>query len=75
MSLKLYRPTAAGLEPAPVEERNWRRRLRSRRWRAAPLANPEAAATSTRAVALVFVALLILTFVVLLVGYGSGFWS
>lgn len=75
MSLKLYRPSPTGLEPAPVEERNWRRRLRSRRWRAAPLANPEAPATSGPAVALLFMGLLILTFVMLLLGYGTGFWN
>ena len=43
MTMKLYRPTPdGGLEPAPVEAKDHRRRLRSRRWDAAELANPEA---------------------------------
>ena len=76
MSLKLYRPTrGGGLEPSPVEQRNWRRRLRSRRWGAAPLENPEQAATTPVAGALFFICLAALTFVALVVGYGTGFWG
>ncbi|CAN5612449.1 hypothetical protein BH20CHL6_BH20CHL6_12330 [soil metagenome] len=75
MSLKLYRPAPGGLEPSPVQDPNWRRRLRSRRWGAAPLANPEAPPTSAKGVALLFVGLAILTFVLLLIGYGTGFWA
>ena len=42
MTMKLYRPTPdGGLEPAPVEAKDHRRRLRSRRWGAAELANPK----------------------------------
>lgn len=76
MSLKLQRPTpGGGLEPSPVEEQDWRRRLTSRRWRAAPLGNPDLADPGPRAAILFFGALLILTFVLLLLGYGTGFWG
>ncbi|HSH21788.1 MAG TPA: hypothetical protein VK992_04110 [Candidatus Caenarcaniphilales bacterium] len=75
MSMKLYRPGPEGLEPNPVEVRNWRRRLRSRRWQAAPLTNPEAAPTSTGMAVLFWLGLAGLTFFVLLVGYGIGFWG
>ncbi len=75
MSLKLYRPSRGGLEPGPVEQKNWRRRLRSPRWRAASLENPEGTLTSPLAGAAFFLALALLTFVVLVVGYGTGFWG
>ena len=75
MSLKLYRPSRGGLEPTPVEQRNWRRRLRSPRWRAAPLENPEGRATSPVGAVAFFGALALLTFVVLVLGYGTGFWG
>ena len=76
MSLKLYRPTPDGqLEPNPVELRTWRSRLGSRRWNAAPLSNPEMEPTSSRLGVLFWVSLAALTFVVLLVGYGTGIWT
>jgi cytochrome b561 len=75
MSLKLYRPGPEGLEPTPVELRTWRSRLRSRRWKAAPLANPEMEPTSSRMAVLFWLALAVLTFVVLLVGHGLGIWG
>ena len=75
MSLKLYRPTPTGLEPSPVEQRTWRSRLSSRRWKPAPLDNVELAPTSYRAAVLFWVGLAVLTFVLLVVGYGSGFWG
>ncbi|MBA3777724.1 MAG: hypothetical protein H0X16_00170 [Chloroflexi bacterium] len=75
MSLKLYRPGRDGLEPAPVEQRSWRRRLRSPRWRAAALTNPEAQPTSPLAGVVFFGALALLTFVLLVAGYGTGFWG
>jgi len=83
MSLQLHRPDGkGGLEPRAVVERDWRRQLRSPRWGAAldksrlpGLTNPEMNPTSVgRSVAL-WVALAILTFVTLVVGYGAGFWS
>lgn len=75
MSLKLYRPTPDGLEPSPVEHRTWRSRLRSRRWKPAELSNPEQAPTSTRMAVAFWVVLAVLTFVLLVVGYGTGFWG
>jgi len=75
MSLKLYRPTPDGLEPNPVEQRTWRSRLVSRRWRPAALDNAEAAPTSTRMAVILWVGLAALTFVILVVGYGTGFWG
>lgn len=75
MSLKLYRPTPDGLEPAPAERRDWRSRLRSRRWRPAALENAESDRTSPAMGALFFVGLAAITFIVLIVGYGTGFWA
>jgi hypothetical protein len=75
MSLKLYRPTPDGLEPNPVEVRTWRSRLGSRRWKPAPLANPDLQPTSSRMAVLFWVFLAVLTFVLIFVGYGTGFWG
>jgi hypothetical protein len=74
MSLRLYRPGPDGLEPAPVEVRSWRSRLRSRRWKPAALDNPELAPTSQRLAVIFWLALALLTFVTILVGYGVGLW-
>jgi hypothetical protein len=83
MSLQLHRPDGTGgLEPRPVTEPDWRKQLTSSRWgRAMPggklpaLTNPEMNPTSrTRSVAL-WVGLAVLTFVILVLGYGTGFWS
>jgi hypothetical protein len=82
MSLQLHRPDGkGGLEPRPVVERDWRRQLRSPRWGAAlsrgrlpGLENPEMNPTSAgRSIAL-WVGLAILTFAILVVGYGTGLW-
>jgi hypothetical protein len=75
MSMKLYRPGPQGLEPNPVEVRNWRRRLRSRRWNPAPLENPEIKPTSSRMAVAFWLGLAALTFFLLLVGYGFGIWG
>lgn len=75
MNMKLYRPGPQGLEPNPVEVRNWRRRLRSRRWNPAPLTNPEVEPTSSRMAVAFWLGLAALTFFVLLVGYGLGIWG
>jgi len=75
MSLKLYRPGPHGLEPNPAAQRSWRGRLVSRRWHAAALENPEQAPTSTRMAVLFWVFLAALTFVLIVVGYGTGFWG
>lgn len=75
MSLKLYRPVKGGLEPSPVEEKDWRRRLRSPRWSAARLANPEGREASPLGAALIFGGLAAGTFALLVLGYLTGFWS
>jgi hypothetical protein len=75
MSLRLYRPRPGGLEPAQPEGGDWRDRLRSRRWRAAKLANPEAVPVAGWSAILVFGSLAIVTLVLLVIGYGTGFWG
>ena len=83
MSLQLYRPDGKGsLEPRPVQERNWRRQLRSPRWGRAradgqlpTLANTEMNPTSTLRSVVFWVALAALTFALLVVGYGTKFWG
>jgi hypothetical protein len=82
MSLQLHRPDGkGGLEPRPVRETNWRRQLQGRRWgmgrrggRLPELSNPEMNPTSTALAVLFWIGLGALTFVVLVVGYGTGFW-
>jgi hypothetical protein len=75
VSLKLYRPTQGGLEPVNVERRDWRGQLRARRWNVAPLENPEADPIGAFGAVAFFVGLAVLTFVLLLIGYGIGFWG
>ena len=75
MSMRPYRPGPAGWEPNPVELRTWRSRLRSRRWKPASLANPEVEPTTSRMAVAFWLALALLTFVTLVVGYGIGFWG
>ncbi len=75
MSLQLHRPRGGALEPSRVESRNWRRSLRSRRWNAPPLENPDAPTTSSKVALLFFVSLAALTFAILVAGYGTGFWA
>jgi hypothetical protein len=75
MTLKTYRPGPDGLEPNPVQVDTWRSRLRSRRWQAAPLNNPEAAPTSTRLAVAFWLVLALLTFVALLFGYGLNIFG
>jgi hypothetical protein len=75
LSLKLYRPTPRGLEPNPVEQRTWRSRLVSRRWKPAQLANTEMEPTSNRMAVLFWVVLAVITFTALVIGYGTGFWG
>jgi hypothetical protein len=82
MSLQLHRPDGRGnLEPRGVTEQNWRGQLRSRRWGASlkggrlpELKNAEMNPTSTPLAILFWVGLGALTFVVLVLGYGTGFW-
>ena len=83
MTLKLHRPDGQGaVEPRPVAEPDWRGQLRSPRWgsglrtrRLPGLGNTEMNPTSRFRSVLFWLALAALTFIVLVVGYGTGFWS
>jgi hypothetical protein len=82
MSLQLHRPDGkGGIEPRTVREPDWRRSLQSRRWglsrragRMPQLENPEMNPTSTAMAVLFWLGLGALTFVLLVLGYGTGFW-
>ena len=72
----MYRPAPeGGLEPAPSEQADYREGLRSRRWNAAPLENPEAEKTDPRIALAAVVGLAVVTLLVLVIGYGAGIWS
>ena len=83
MTLQLHEPDGkGGIQPRAVSEPNWRRTLRAPRWGASrrdhqvPLMkNPEMNPTSTWLAVAFWVGLGALTFVVLVVGYGSTFWK
>jgi hypothetical protein len=83
MSLQLHQPDdEGGLVPRVVTDQNWRNQLRSPRWgsdleggRLPALKNPEMNPTSRFRSVLFWAALALLTFGLLVVGYGSGFWS
>jgi hypothetical protein len=83
MTLKLHRPDGeGGLEPRPVVEENWRGQLRSPRWgtglegnRLPDLKNTEMNPTSVVRSVLFWLGLGALTFVLLVAGYGTGFWG
>lgn len=72
---RLYRPTAEGGLEAAAPEGDYRDGLRSRRWNAAPLENPEVEKTDPRIAVAAIVGLAVLTLVILVVGYGVGIWS
>ena len=82
MSLQLHRPDGkGGLEPRPVVERDWRKQLRSPRWGGAlskgqlpELSNPEMNPTTPARSVMFWAGLAVLTFAILIVGYGAGFW-
>jgi hypothetical protein len=81
MTLQLHRPDGkGGLVPTPPptgrggRREDWRKGLRSPRWRVAALRNPEMNPTSSRAAVAFWGGLAVLTFVLLLWGYGSHFW-
>ncbi|HEU4673021.1 MAG TPA: hypothetical protein VFS32_08990 [Candidatus Limnocylindrales bacterium] len=82
MSLQLHRPDGqGGLERRQVEDQNWRRQLRSVRWgqslpgnQLPALRNTEMNPTPTAISIGFWLGLAALTFVLLLVGYGTGFW-
>jgi hypothetical protein len=58
----------------PESKADWRASLRSPRWNAAPLKNPEMNPTSRPASVLFWLVLGAITFGILVLGYGSGFW-
>lgn len=63
--------TAASPRPAV----DYRDGLRSRRWDAAPLRNPEVEKTDPRIAVAFIIGLSAITLVILVLGYASGFWS
>lgn len=70
-----------GLEPREdqpekpaVAARSWGTAARSPQWGLAKLPNPEVNPTSRRITVGFWVGLAVLTFVILLAGYGTGFW-
>jgi hypothetical protein len=83
MSLQLHRPDGkGGIEPRPVNEPDWRQSLQARRWgmgrrggRLPEMKNVEMNPTSTWMAVLFWLGLGALTFVLLVAGYGSGFWK
>jgi hypothetical protein len=82
MTLQLHRPDGeGGLEPRPVSVQDWHTELQSPRWGTSlkggalpDLKNPEMDPTSTARSILFWLGLGALTFVLLVAGYGSGFW-
>jgi hypothetical protein len=82
MSLQLHRPDGkGGLEPRPVPDPDWRGQLTSGRWgrgrrgdRLPGLGNPEMNPTSTPMAVVFWLGLGALTFLLLVIGYGTGFW-
>ena len=82
MSLQLHRPDGqGGLERRRVSDRGWRDQLRSPRWGASlrgkrlpGLENPEMNPTATGMAVAFWAGLGALTFILLVVGYGTGFW-
>lgn len=83
MTLQLHKPDGeGGLEPRAVTPADWRDQLQSPRWgttlrggRLPEHPNPEMNPTSRFRSVLFWVALAALTFVLLVAGYGSGFWG
>jgi hypothetical protein len=83
MSLQLHRPDGkGGLEVRTEPEQNYRDTLRSSRWGAAlkggrlpALSNPEMNPTSTTRAVVFWVALAVITFVIVVAGYSTGLWS
>lgn len=83
MSLQLHRPDGkGGLEVRSGTEENYRTTLRSSRWGAAlkggelpELRNPEMNPTSTARAVAFWLILGLVTFVLIVAGYGTGLWS
>jgi hypothetical protein len=74
MTLQLHRPDGKGGIETVAPSANWRASLRSPRWNVAKLANPEMNPTSRARSAIFWVVFAALTFVLLVAGYGTGFW-
>ena len=67
----MYRPgDGGGLQAVAPESGDYRDDLRSRRWNAAPLVNPEVEKTDPRIAVAVIVIFSLLTLAILVVGYG-----
>jgi len=83
MSLQLHRPDGrGGLEVRPGTEENYRSTLRSSRWGAAlkggmlpELRNTEMNPTSTGRAVAFWLVLGLATFVILVTGYATSFWT
>jgi hypothetical protein len=83
LSLQLHRPDGkGGLEVRPAPDHDWRTDLRSSRWGAAlkgrrlpGLANREMNPTSSARSVAFWLVLAAITFVMIVAGYGTGFWS
>jgi hypothetical protein len=72
----LYRADAEGGLEAVSPPGDYRDSLRSRRWNAAPLKNPEVEKTDPRIAVAALLLLALITFAILVVGYGViGIWS
>ena len=72
----MYRPAAGGgLEVADPERQDYREELRSRRWDAAPLENPEVEKTDPRIAMGALIMLAVVTFAIIAAGYVVGLWS
>lgn len=82
MSLQLHRPDGkGGIEPRPARHVDWRTDLTSQRWgsglrggRLPRLRNPEMNPTPIALAVGFWLGLGAVTFVLLLAGYGTGFW-
>ena len=82
MSLQLHRPDERGvLRPEPGPQPDYRDQLRSPRWglalrggRLPALKNPEMRPTSLLVSVMFWVGLAVLTFILLVAGYGLGIW-
>jgi len=83
MSLQLHRPDGhGGVEPQGTPEPDYRTQLRNPRWGAAlkgdtlpSLANPEMRPTGILRSVMFWLSLAILTFMVIVLGYGIGLWQ
>ena len=75
MTLQLHRPDGDGGIETVAPRKQWREDLRSPRWNVPALANPEMNPTGTGRAVAFWLALAALTFFLLVVGYGSGFWG